>query len=66
MWGFPGGSTDNLPANPREASDEGSIPWLGRCPGGDNGNPLQYSCPENSMGRGAQKTTIHGVAKSQT
>ena len=40
MWGFPGGSTDNLPTNAREARDEGSIPGLGRCPGGEKGNPL--------------------------
>ena len=35
-------------------------------PGGENGNPLQYSCPENSMDRGAWRATVHGVAKSQT
>ena len=64
MWGFPGGSTDNLPANAREARDEGSIPGLGRCPGGENGNPLQYSCLEKSMDRGAQRATIHGDHKT--
>ena len=48
--GFPGGSVvKNLPANP---GDTGLIPGLGRSPGGENGNPLQYSCLENSMGRG--------------
>jgi len=39
---------------------------LGRSPGGGNGNPLQYSCLENSMNRGAWWATLHGVAKSQT
>ena len=48
---FPSGSVvKNLPAN---AGDAGSISGLGRCPGGGNGNPLQYSCLENSMDRGA-------------
>jgi len=44
----------------------GSIPESGRSPGGGNGNPLQYSCLENSMDRGAWWATVHGVAKSQT
>ena len=46
--------------------DLGSIPGLGRSPGEENGNPLQYSCLENPMVRGAWWTTVHGVAKSQT
>ena len=46
--------------------DIGSIPGLGRSPGGGQGNPLQYSCLENPMDRGAQRATVHGVAKSQT
>ena len=53
----------NLPAN---AGDEGSIPGSGRTPGEGNGNPLQYSCLENPMDRGAAWAIIHGVAKSQT
>ena len=53
----------NLPAN---AGDEGSIPGSGRSPGEGNGNPLQYSCLENPMDRGAGWAIIHGVAKSQT
>ena len=53
----------NLAAN---AGDTGSIPGLGRSPGGGNGNPLQQSCLENSMDRGAWKATVHGVAKSRT
>ena len=44
----------------------GSIPGSGRSPGEGNGNPLQYSCLENFMGRGAWRTTVHGVSKSQT
>ena len=43
-----------------------SIPGLARSPGEGNGYPLQYSCLENSMDRGAWQTTVHGVAKSQT
>ena len=46
--------------------DTGSIPGSGRYPGEGNGNPLQYSCPENPMDRGAWWATAHGVAKSQT
>ena len=48
------------------AGDPGLIPGLGRCPGQGNGNPLQYSCLENSMDRGAWRATVHGVVKSQT
>ena len=53
----------NPSANEGEAD---SIPRLGRCPGGGNGNPLQYSCLENPMDRGALHATVHGAAKSQT
>ena len=53
----------NLPANTEAAEDLGSIPGLGRFPGGRNGNPLQYSSLENPMDRGAWKTTVHGVAR---
>ena len=42
------------------------IPGLGRSPGGENGNPLQYFCLENSMNRGAWRATVHRVAKSRT
>jgi len=49
-----------------KAGDMGSIPGLGRSPGEENGNPLQYSCLENSMDRGAWWVTVHGVAKSWT
>ena len=49
----------NIPANARDIRDTGSIPGSGRWPGGGNGNPLQYSCLENPMTRGAWKTTAH-------
>ena len=49
------------------AGDVGSFPGLGRSPGEGNGNPLQHSCLENSMDRGALwATTVHGVTKNQT
>ena len=46
--------------------DSGLIPGLGRSPGKGHGNPLQYSCLENPMDRGAWRATVHGVTKSQT
>ena len=49
-----------------KAGDLGSIPGLGRSPGAEHGNPLQYSCLENSMDRGAWQATVQGVTKSQT
>ena len=62
--GFPDGSVvKNLPAN---AGDMGLIPGLGRSPGGGNGNPLQYSCLENPMDRGAWWAILYEVAKSWT
>ena len=48
------------------AGDPGLIPGLGRSPGKGNGNPLQYSCLENPMDRGAWQAIVHGVAKSRT
>ena len=48
------------------AGDAGLIPGLGRSPGEESGYPLQYSCLENSMDRGAWQATVHGVTKSQT
>ena len=50
----------------REAGDVGSIPGSGRFPGGGNGDPLQYSCLENSMDREERQATVHEVAKSWT
>ena len=48
------------------AGEPGSIPGFGRCPGEGSGNPLNYSCLENSMDRGAWRATVHGVTVSQT
>ena len=63
--GFPGGSVvENSPAG--DARDVGSILGLERSPRVGNGNPLQYSCLENPMARGAWWATVHGVVKSQT
>ena len=61
---FPGASDGK--ASAYNAGDPGSIPGSGRSPGEGNGNPLQYSCLENTMDRGAWWATIHGVAKSRT
>ena len=54
----------NPSANAGDLRDLGSIPGLGRSPGGGHGNPLQDSCLENSMDRGAWWVTVHTVAKS--
>ena len=54
------------PANAKEVKDPGSIPGLGRSPGGGHGNTLQYSSLENPMDGGAWWATVYGVAKSQT
>ena len=51
--------------NAGASGDADSIPGLGRSPGGEHGNPLQYSCLENPLDRGAWQATVHGVAKSQ-
>ena len=60
--GFPDGTSSKEPAC--NAGDPGSSP--GRSPGEGNGNPLQYSCLENLMDRGAWQATVHRVEKSQT
>ena len=60
--GFP--SISNGKESACNARDLGLIPGLGRSPGESNGNPLHYSCLENSMDRGAWQTSVHGVAKS--
>ena len=67
VLGFPGGTSgEDLLANARDIRDMGSVPGSGRCPGGGHGNPLQYSCLENSTDRGAWWATVYRVAKSQT
>ena len=76
MLGFPGGAViKNPPANARDPRNQGLIPGLGRSPGTENGNPLQYFLPENFHGQrslagyspwGCMDFTVHGVAKSQT
>ena len=64
---FPGGAViKNLPANAGDARDMGLIPRLGRSPEGGNGNPLRYSCRENSIDRGAWRATVYGITKSWT
>ena len=54
----------NLPTNAEDTRDAGSIPGLGRSLGEGHGNPLQYSCLEDPMGRGAWQAMVHGVAES--
>ena len=63
MVGFPGGTVVKNPFD--NAANAGLIPGSGRAPGIGNDNPLQYSCLENSMDRGAWWDMINGVAKSQ-
>ena len=53
QWSYP----------PASEGDVGSIPGSGRSPGGGNGNPLQYSCLENPVDRGAWRVTVHGIVK---
>ena len=60
--GFPGGLVSKETAC--NAGDPGSIPVLERSPGEGNSNPLQYSCLENPMGRGAWRAKVHGVTES--
>ena len=62
--GFPGGSVGKESAC--NAGDPGSISGLGRSPGEGNGNPLQYSCLENLMDRGAGQATVCRIVKSRT
>ena len=62
--GFPGGSDGK--ESTCNAKDLGSVPGLGGSPGGGHSNPLQCSCLENPMDRGAWQATVNGVANSQT
>ena len=66
--GFPGGAlvVKNPTANAGDIRDSSLIPRLGRSPGEGHGNPLQHSCLENPMDRGAWWATVHGVAKLDT
>ena len=63
-YDFPGGSDGKMSVY--NAGDSGSIPGSGRSPGEGHSNPLQHSCLENPMGRGAWRATVHGVTKSRT
>ena len=64
---FPGGTVVKNPlANAGDARNMGLIPGSGRSHGEGNGNPLQYSCLENSMNRGAWQATVYEVAKNRT
>ena len=56
----------NPPANAGDVGDLGLIPGWGRFPGGGHGNPLQYSCLENPMERGAWRAVVHRVTQSRT
>ena len=53
----------NMPANAGDVKDTGSILGVGRSPRGGHGNPLQYSCLENPMDRGAWWATVHGLQR---
>ena len=65
--GLPGGSVvKNPPASEGDAREDGPIPGSGRSSGGRNGNPIQHSCLESPMDRGARQIAVHGVAKSWT
>ena len=65
LWGFPGRAVvKNPPANAEDAREVGSIPGSGRSPGVETGNPLQYSCLENSLDRGAWWATVHSITES--
>ena len=65
--GFPHGAVVKiLPAKVGDKKRCGFDPWVRKMPGVRNGNPLQYSCLENPMDRGAWQATVYGIAKSQT
>ena len=65
-WGFLGGGVvKDPPANAGDVRDTDSVLGSGRSPGGGHGNPLQYSCLETPMDRGAWRATVYRVAKSQ-
>ena len=65
-WSFPGGSmVKNQLDNARSCRRRGFNSWLGKIPWGGNGSPLQYSCLENPMDRGAWQATVHRIGKSK-
>ena len=65
--GFPVGASGKEPsAHAGDTRDVGLTPGSGRSPGGEHGNPLQYSCLENSMDRGSSRATVHRLTKSWT
>ena len=64
LLGFPGGSDGK--ESTRNAGDLGSIPGLGRSPGGGHGYRLQYSCLENPMDRGAWQATVHRQGRTES
>ena len=65
--GFPGDASGKEPTcNAGDIIDMSSVPGLGRCLEAGSGNPLQHSCLENPLDRGAWQAMVHGVAKSQT
>ena len=66
LMGFPGSSAIKTHLHAGVAGDPGLIPGSGRSPGGGNGNPLQHSCLENPMDRGAWRPAVHGVIKRRT
>ena len=67
LWDFPGDSEGKeSTCSAGDTGDTGSVPQLGTSSGGGHGNPMQYSCLEYPMDRGAWWATVHGVAKSRT
>ena len=66
MQGFPGGASGKEPNNSGDIRDVGLIAGLGNFPGGGHGNPLQYSCLETLMDKGAWQAPVHSVAGGQT
>ena len=66
LWDAPNGSVGKQSACNTGHTGDGFDPWVGKIPGGGNGNPLQYSGLKNPMDRGAWRATVHGVPKSQT
>ena len=59
-----GSMVKNLPANTEDTGDMSLIPGWGGSPGGGNGNPLQYSCQENTMDRGVWWAIVHGITNT--